>query len=421
VTTPIFGRPRWGHQVGFGQPGRAAFWLYLLLLLPTGAYFLLEQGYFATQAPGSWLVSWGLLALYAVPVFVAVYLLDLFEREPISLLVAALVWGGVIAIGFSALANEIWGLAVAGIGGPDFAAEWGAALTAPVIEETYKFLGLVVIAQIARAEIDDLMDGFVFGALIGLGFTVVEDVSYFVSTFVGELSADLGGELPAVLLGFYLRVVASGLYGHVLYTALAGIGLAYFLTRRGQESLVRRLFVLLALLGAAIGGHFLWNSPLLDLYPAWPWEGVAELLLVLLASAIKGLPLLIFVALLVKLARRRERRWLRGALESELGLGGLTGTELGLLEDPGRDRDARRALAAAAGAPAVRALRRLQRAQITLAMVRTRVETADHPDLARQRERCRELRGALRALPGVAATDLFTSEPAATDTRPPLV
>lgn len=93
---------------------------------------------------------------------------------------------------------------------------------------------------------------------------------------------------------------------------------------------------------------------------------------------------------------------------------------MGLLEDPALDRDARRALAAAAGPPAVRALRRLQRAQITLAMVRTRVETADHTDLVRQRERCRELRGALLALPGVAATDLYASE-AATDTPPPPV
>lgn len=37
-------------------------------------------------------------------------------------------------------------------------------------------------------------------------------------------------------------------------------------------------------------------------------------------------------------------------------------------------------------------LRRLQRAQITMAMIRTRVGDDDHPGLVRQRDLCRSLR-----------------------------
>ena len=77
-------------------------------------------------------MSWLLLALYGLPVLVVVYSLDLYEREPISLVAAAFVWGAVAATTLSAIGNGGWGLTVARLGGPEFAARWTAALTAPV-------------------------------------------------------------------------------------------------------------------------------------------------------------------------------------------------------------------------------------------------------------------------------------------------
>ena len=83
-------------------------------------------------------------------------------------------------------ANGGWGLTVARLGGPEFAARWTAALTAPFVEETLKGCGVVMIYLIARDEIDDVMDGFVYGAVCGLGFAIVEDVFYFMSVFGGS-------------------------------------------------------------------------------------------------------------------------------------------------------------------------------------------------------------------------------------------
>ena len=164
-----------------------------------------------------------MLALYALPVFLVVYFLDLYEREPLSLVAAALVWGAVAATTLSAIGNLGWGLTVARVGGPEFAARWTAALTAPFVEETLKGCGVVLIYLIARDEIDDVMDGFVYGAVCGLGFAIVEDVFYFMSVF--------GGQPAGVLQGFFLRVVASGLYSHVLYTGLVGMAVGVVVSR----------------------------------------------------------------------------------------------------------------------------------------------------------------------------------------------
>ena len=249
--------------------------------------------------------------MYALPVLFLVYVLDLYEREPLSLVIGALLWGAVAATTLAGFANDGWGLVVSRVGGPEFAARWTAALTAPFVEEILKGLGVVLIYLIAPDEFDDMMDGFVYGAVCGLGFAVVEDVFYFMGVF--------GGHPNGVLQGFFVRVVSSGLYSHVLYTGLVGMGIGYFVSRRTRRPLARRIMVLAGLSAAAVLGHFLWNSPFLDLFPARPWSG-ADLAMIPVATAVKGLPLLAFATLAVvvgpqtrahvaaRRARGRDRR-----------------------------------------------------------------------------------------------------------------
>ncbi len=246
------------------------------------------------------------------------------------------------------------------------------------------------------------MDGFVYGALCGLGFAVVEDVFYFVAVF--------GGTPSGVLAGFWVRVLSSGLYGHVLYTGLSGMGVAYVVSRRGEEPLGRRLRVAVGLFLAGAIGHFLWNSPFLNLFPDVV-NGVGDWLLIPLAAAVKGLPLLLFVIVLVRLARRRERRWLEIALRSEVGRPGLTAVELGILLDPIARRRSRRQLRARAGDAAARLMRRLQKEQVNLAMARARARSDDDPALVRQRDYCKSLRDALEAMPGAAVAGIRFAPP----------
>jgi len=379
-------RPRWGHQTSLFQIRQPAFWFFVVLLILTGLITLLEQTAFLVEAPGGWLLSWFLLALYGVPIFLLVYFLDLYEREPLSLVFGAFLWGGVVATALAGIGNVGWGLVVLVAGGGEFAAKWSAALTAPFVEEILKGAGVVMIYLIARREVDDTMDGFVYGAMAGLGFAVVEDVFYFIVRF--------GGSAEAVLVGFFVRVIASGLYSHVLWSGLVGIGVGFFVGRKGEVSPARRLWVALALFLAAVVGHFLWNSPLLDLFPPRLSTGVV-LLQVVGAAAVKGLPLLAVVGVMVVLARRREHRWLQAALVSEVGREGILEEEMAVLSNPRRRRRARRELRRRAGPDAAAMLKRFHKAQVNLAMIATRAPGDDHPDLLNQRRYCRALREAL--------------------------
>jgi protease PrsW len=322
-----------------------------------------------------------------LPVFVVVYLLDAYEREPLSLVFGALLWGAVAATSLAGLANHDWGAVVARLLGPDVAARWTAALTAPLVEETLKAVGVVLIYLIARSEINGVVDGFVYGAMVGLGFAVVENVFYFVGQF--------GGQPAGVLGGFLVRVLASGLYGHVLYTGLTGMGIAWFVTRTDQR-LGRRLLVAGGLCLLAVLAHFLWNSPLLNLLPTGEVTPLEQLVAIPLAAAVKGIPFLVLVVLLVGLARRQERRWLEAAAAGELGGPALTAEELHVLEQPRRRWRARRAIRRA-GRRAAALLRRLQRQQLSLAMLRTRLGDDDDPDLIGQRQRIAQTREALGA------------------------
>lgn len=76
---------------------------------------------------------------------------------------------------------------------------------------------------------------------------------------------------------------------------------------------------------------------------------------------------------------------------------------------------------ARAGERAAALLRRLQREQVNLAMVRAKVARDDDPALTEQREICRSLRDALMAMPGAAPADPAPLErtPVPVDRAPP--
>jgi RsiW-degrading membrane proteinase PrsW (M82 family) len=379
--------PNWGPKLSLFQWREPAFWGYVLLILLTGVFTAFWMLSLLAASPGGFVLSWILLLFYLLPMFVVIYFLDFYDREPLSLVFAALLWGMVAATSLSAISNDAWTSVIARLAGPDFAATWSAAITAPIVEESFKGIGVVLIYLIARREMNDIMDGFVYGAMIGLGFTVVEDVHYFIGAF--------GGTVEGIVAGFFWRVVVSGLYGHVIYTGLVGIGIAYFVTRKDEASLARRWLVLIGLVFTAMFGHFLWDSPLLNLIP--PADNTSaglQVVLTLLTLTIKGVPFLAFLILMVVLARRRERYWLRKSIEAELGGPGLQPGELEILLDNKARRHSRNEMRQRAGPAAAGLLRELQKEQIKLAMVRTRANPGS-PDLQRQRARIQELRNQL--------------------------
>ncbi|HYJ60721.1 MAG TPA: PrsW family glutamic-type intramembrane protease, partial [Actinomycetota bacterium] len=159
----------------FLRPLEPAFWVFVVFLGVGAVTTARTLADLSGISRSGWVLAWVLLAIYAVPIAILVYRLDLYEREPLALAAAAFAWGALGATGLSIQAAG-WNDAFAAWLGPDAAGTWGPAVITPTIEEILKAAGLVLLVFIARDEFDDMMDGFVYGALAGLGFAVVEDV-----------------------------------------------------------------------------------------------------------------------------------------------------------------------------------------------------------------------------------------------------
>ena len=121
--------PRWGVRTGLFQPRRPAFWLFVVLLIVGGLYALLVQLLALLSAAPGFALGWFLLLFYIVPVLLVVRWLDLYEREPASLMVGAFAWGGIVATSFSAFANDFWGYVIVKLAGAEVAALLNADLS----------------------------------------------------------------------------------------------------------------------------------------------------------------------------------------------------------------------------------------------------------------------------------------------------
>lgn len=248
-------------------------------------------------------------AVVAATVFTAPYTalvlwLDHNEAEPLPLLAAAFAWGAVGATAVASLGNDLLrGVFLAWSGDEAVAAALTASLAAPVFEEAAKAAALVGLFVLARDEVDNVLDGVVYGAVIGLGFAWFENIVYYVAA---------AADGPAGLLAStWARGVLQGLGSHATFTALTGVGLGLFrVARRGAA----RWFAPPLFFLAAMVAHFGWNTFVGLLVPGELLR--ARTLLVGLPGAVLALqaPFGLVVAGVVGLAWRHEdalvRTWL---------------------------------------------------------------------------------------------------------------
>jgi RsiW-degrading membrane proteinase PrsW (M82 family) len=341
-----------------------AFWIILVLLVAGGVRMAMIGARFAGVYPLATAVAVALFALLAVPFWLFVSELDFLEREPIGLRVLAFAWGGLVATSAAIPGSEALDDVIAKLGSPGLAAGWGAALAGPTVEEIAKTLGVVAIVLIAREQINSVLDGVVYGALVGLGFQIVEDVVFALGAVA---LAGRGDDMQPVVATFLLRGFLSGVWSHTLFGALAGAGIGYLVVRADRPPRVRIGAAVLAVVGAW-ASHVLWNAPLLG---DGLGGGGAALLAVLL---LKGLPPLLLILLLVRSAHDREADYYVGQLarlnDPEL----ITDGELAVLGSGSHRSAARWHAGRRAGRQGRAAVRRLQRAQARLAVELSRAE-----------------------------------------------
>ena len=338
--------------------GKPALWVVLALLVAGGVRMAVIGARFATVYPLATLTAVVLFALLAVPFWLFVSELDFLEREPFALRAMGFAWGALVATAVSIPGSAALDDIIAKLGSPGLAADWGAALAGPTVEEIAKTLGVVAIVLMARAQVNSVLDGVVYGAMVGLGFQIAEDIVFAVGAVA---LAGQGDQVQPVVATFLLRGFLSGVWSHTLFGALAGAGIGYLVVQR-DRSRGHRVGVALLAGAGAWASHMLWNSPLFG-------DGMGNGTLALLAVLVlKGLPPLVLILLLVRHLHDREADYYVGQLATLRDPELITEGELRVLGSGAGRAAARRHAAARAGRRAHQAVRELQRGQARLAV-----------------------------------------------------
>ncbi len=251
-----------------------------------------------------------ILAFIPVPFYVLLVLwIDRFEPEPAWMLVIAFIWGAVISTAFAAIVNSTGGLMVSMLAGMEVGDFFTSVISAPIVEETIKGLAVLIFFLWRKDEFDNIIDGIIYAALIGLGFAMTENVIYYGRAFAAEGITGSTGL-------FLLRGLAVP-FLHPLCTALTGIGLG--VARQRNKSAIRYFSPIVGLL-LAISLHALWN--LSATLGGWLIAYIAVLI-----------PTLVAVFILVLVVQNKEGRIIRTYLSKELQNGIISQLELDCLSN----------------------------------------------------------------------------------------
>ena len=224
--------------------------IFLAVLLGTGITILFSNVLgFSTLVQDVLLNSFVAFTIPLVPAIginLLVSLIDRFEREPWFLRLGAFFWGALIAIPATVFIEQYIQdrrISILGLHPSIVASAFFYGTNAGITEETTKGLGLLLLFLVLRDEFDNVTDGIVYGALIGAGFAMVENFSYFATN------------PQAVVLLVIERVVLSWLV-HSTFTACFGAALGSV-----RHSNVRWQQIVVPFAGylAAVGLHSLFD------------------------------------------------------------------------------------------------------------------------------------------------------------------
>ncbi len=235
--------------------------------------------------------------------------LDRYEREPLWLLALTFLWGAVPAIILAAIA-EWAAMAPMMMSDPEGMSGMVMiyAVVAPLVEESLKAIPLLFIFFLFRREFDGLMDGLLYGAIVGFGFAMTENFFYI-------FGAGMAQGLPAEALVFFLRTIVFGMM-HALWSSMFGIGLG--IARYSKSAGVGF---------AAAGGGLMLGMLLHGLHNFSAVSagagGMGALLFPMVMLASYGAGCFAWL-LLVYFAGRTEASWIRDELAEEVASGLLT-------------------------------------------------------------------------------------------------
>ncbi|MBD3783223.1 MAG: PrsW family intramembrane metalloprotease [Micrococcales bacterium] len=314
------------------------------------------------------------VALVPLGIVIPTFLwLDRFESEPTRYLVAAFLWGALVAALLAAVFNTSAIVVLQSATDPDAALETTAVLVAPVIEEALKGGFVLLVWWFLRREFDGVTDGMVYAGVTAAGFAFTENIQYLAQAWT-----DGGGD--ALTATFVMRCLLSP-FAHPMFTVLTGVGVGVAATSRTWAP---RVLAPVAGYLLAVVAHGLWNLAAVS--------GGTGLVTVYLLVEV---PVFLAYVAFVVWARGREGRLIGQFLRPYADAGWLTRSEVSMLSSMGRRREARMWARANAGPRGLAAMRAFQDTASELALLRRRMhhDAADARALSQERE----LLGALSA------------------------
>ena len=220
-------------------------------------WLLVIDVFLYTQSAGPGVAAVCALACLPTTAFglLVVRRMDRNHKEPWRLVLVAAAWGAIVATSLVVWAETVWEVSAQRALVPGPGLDTSLAFMAGTLEELAKGLAVVLLFLVMRSEFDDVVDGIVYGAAVGMGFNFMESVSYMTNLYSIFAPEHQGGIAAGVQ--WYNRQVLGLFFGHATYTAYigAGVGIA-----RQLPTLRQKILAIVAGFMVAIAGHFSWDA-----------------------------------------------------------------------------------------------------------------------------------------------------------------
>ncbi|WP_240744686.1 PrsW family intramembrane metalloprotease [Microbacterium sp. PF5] len=278
-------------------------WLFAFL----GFLLLALIGYFGwALGPTASAVGLVLALIPLAIVFLGVRMIDRWEPEPKRLVIFAIAWGAVAAVGLTLLVDVGMTILLGPV--PEAVA---AVVQAPIVEEFWKGVGVFLVFLLARRSFDGPVDGVVYGALVGAGFAFTENIQYFAVSLIEGGGEQLGAT-------FVVRALLSP-FAHAMFTSLTGFAIGLVARRHASA-------------GAALGAGLLGWLGAVFLHALW--NGSATFADFFGLYFTLQVPLFIGFILGIIALRREEARLTRARLAEYAAAGWFTPEEVTMLATP---------------------------------------------------------------------------------------
>lgn len=221
-----------------------------LFLLSLGFSLIFSNVYsvdFKQEEYNNFLFSTKILLLYILPISGGIIYTSKLWNIQLRYFLVSLLGGSFIAVWISAYLNELGDLILQFLIPFNSIREaWSASLTAPFVEEGIKIFVVIMIMYLLS--IQNIRQVLIVGSSVGLGFQIIEDLSYILNETIQSSNAGI----PQALIRS-----SSSISSHWMFTGILAVG--FFLYQNKEINVKMNRKKQWVILPVVL--HFLWNSP----------------------------------------------------------------------------------------------------------------------------------------------------------------